>query len=394
MSWRHLPVQWLATIYVAVVSMLLFFWLGRMLGPAEFGQYNIALTWAALLGLLFDAGFKTLIFRQRIGGRSGAETLRRAFGHLAVMAFIGLAVGLYLWRTAGWLPLAVLAFVVFNTLANYYSAHLKGMGRFDAEAHWQIGARTVSAFIILAALVAWPSIAGIFFAWALGLLLWLVVKASWLRQHRPVVGYDWLQYKPVAALLMIDVATTVYFRTDVLLLKYLGVGSAEIGHYSLAYKVLEGITLMAAPVAQIFFREMRLSWLSGQHLAGRAVLFMGTSAVLAVLLTLASALWGGSFSVMVMGEGYRDMAKILPWLMLSLCFILPNAFLTQLALASEREWSYAGAAIVAAIANVGLNLWLIPAHGVMAAAWATIITEGVLMACLLWALRGAQWARG
>ena len=394
MSWRHLPAQWLATVFVAGVSMVLFFWLGRMLGPAVFGQYNIALTWAALCGLVFDAGFKTLIFRQEIGGRGGADTVRRAFGHLAVMAFVGAGVGLYLWRAAGWLPLAVLAFVVFNTLANFYSAHLKGMGSFDAEAGWQIGSRSASALVIVVALLAWPSVAGIFLAWALGLLLWLAGKAGWLRQQRPVVGYDWLQYKPVLALLTIDVATTVYFRTDVLLLKYLDVEPAEIGRYSLAYKVLEGITLMAAPVAQIFFREMRLSWLSGQHLAGRAAVFMGTSALFAVLLTAASAMWGEGFSVMVMGESYRGMAGILPWLMLSLCFILPNAFLTQLALASEREWSYAGAAIGAAIVNVGLNLWLIPAHGVMAAAWATIVTEGVLMVCLLWALRGPQWARG
>ena len=194
MSWRDLPAQWLATVYVAGVSMVLFFWMGRVLGPAEFGQYNVALTWAALCGLVFDAGFKTLIFRQEIGARGGAETVRRAFGHLAVMACIGLVVGLYLWRTAGWLPLAVLAFIAFNTLMNFYSAHLKGIGRFDAEAGWQIGSRSASALIIVVALVAWPSVAGVFLAWALGLLLWLAGKVGWLRQHRPVVDYDWLQY--------------------------------------------------------------------------------------------------------------------------------------------------------------------------------------------------------
>lgn len=387
MSWRHLPAQWLATIYVASVSMLLFFWIGRVLGPAGFGQYNVALTWAAFLGLLLDAGYKTLIFRHETGGLAAGEMVRRAFGHLGIMLLIGLAACFFLWPAAGWLPLGVLAYVAANTLANFYSAYLKGHGRFQDEAKWQVGCRSVSALIIVALLVMVPSIGGIFFAWAIALLAWLSRKGTWLSGHPPVVSHEWAQYRPVLAFLIIDVSTTIYFRIDVILLDRLDVAAAEIGQYSLAYKVLEGIALLMTPVAQIFFREMRLSWLSGQRLTNQVVLFLGASALLAGLLTLVTFLFGEGVVVSLLGESYRGMGQVLPWLMLSLCFVLPNAFLTQLALATEREWFYAGAAMLAAGVNIALNMMLIPGYGIFGATWATIVTEGVLMLALLLAMK-------
>lgn len=387
MSWRHLPAQWLATVYVAGVSMMLFFWMGHILGPGGFGQYNVALTWAALLGLLFDAGYKTLIFRHETGGVDTGEMVRRALGHLLLMVFVGLIVCLFLWPAAGWLPLGVLAFISVNTLANFYSAVLKGHGRFQDEAKWQVWCRSVSALMIVALLLVAPSIGGVFLAWAVGLFVLLFRNGDWINGHHPVIRHDLAQYRPVLALLTIDAATTVYFRIDVILMESLGVAATEIGRYSLAYKVLEGVALLMMPVAQIFFRETRLNWLSGQRLAKHVVLFLISSVLLAGVLSLASFLFAEWFVVNWLGEGYRGMAQVLPWLMLSLCFVLPNAFLTQLALATDREWSYAGAALLAAGVNVVLNLMLIPDRGIIGAAWATIITEGVLMLALLLGLK-------
>ena len=47
------------------------------------------------------------------------------------------------------------------------------------------------------------------------------------------------------------------------------------------------------------------------------------------------------------------------------------------------ERYYAAIAGFSALLNIGLNFWLIPVYGAMGAAWATLVTEGVLAVFLL-----------
>ncbi len=58
--------------------------------------------------------------------------------------------------------------------------------------------------------------------------------------------------------LTIDVATVFYFRSDIVLLEYFGNIEGDVGQYSAAYRILEGIILLATPVAMIAFRVLRL----------------------------------------------------------------------------------------------------------------------------------------
>lgn len=394
MTWRHLPFQWLATLYVAGASMALFFWIGRVFGPARFGEYSYALTLAALAGLLFDAGFKTLIFREEIGGQKTGKVAGQAFGHLILLTGIGAIVCILSPGTVS-LPLsAILAFLVTNTAVNFYSAHLKAQGDFRAEAAWQIVCRTASALFIIAALTFAAEPAMVFWGWAVGLGLCLMGVRHWLFSHTLCFRIDWIKYRPILALLLIDLATTVYFRIDVVLLDALGISSAEIGRYSIAYKVLEGFILLAAPVAQIFFREMRLNWLAGELFVGRLFSASLASAALAAALAGLTVLGGEQLLAFLLGDAYRGTAGVLSWLMLGLFFILPNALLTQAALAADREWAYARAAAWAAAANVALNLLLIPEHGIVGAAWATIATEAVLMIGLIYGVGFWRNTRG
>ena len=59
--------------------------------------------------------------------------------------------------------------------------------------------------------------------------------------------------------------------------------------------------------------------------------------------------------------------------------MIPNLVLTQATLAINREIFYAKINCVAALANIGLNFYLIPVMGAKGAAIGTIITEGLVM---------------
>ena len=59
--------------------------------------------------------------------------------------------------------------------------------------------------------------------------------------------------------------------------------------------------------------------------------------------------------------------------------MIPNLIVTQATLAIDGEHYYAKVTCVAALANIGLNLYLIPSMGARGAAIGTIATEGLLL---------------
>ena len=54
----------------------------------------------------------------------------------------------------------------------------------------------------------------------------------------------------------IEAATTIYYRCDIILLERLGGDPASVGYYAAAYRFLDGITLLAAPLGIIWFRKL------------------------------------------------------------------------------------------------------------------------------------------
>ena len=386
--------QWLATIYVAGVSMLLSFFLGRFLGPEGYGRYSYALTVAALLAVFQDGGFKTLIFRETV---TGYPVAAKSFDGLMSSALLYtlfstcfLLVVLFLIpeKSRKILQVAVICFG-FQTVAGFIGARLKGSGRFGRDALWQVGVRTLSA-VMIAVWIIWvsPDATGVFTAWLVGGGLALLIFREGRNLPRPQYSNQ-LKFliKNALAFVVVDAATIVYFRVDIVLLRWLTGNDVMIGQYAAAYRILEGVTLIAAPFSQLCFRQLRmLRQQSGAflRLADHLIFVMGTAALLLVLGSILAGRWVITFCF---GGAYLEAALLLPWIMGALFFILPNAILTQAAIALDLEYAYAGAAIGAALVNVGLNVWLIPRYEALGAAWATIITEAFLTMALIGGIR-------
>ncbi|MBF0200638.1 MAG: polysaccharide biosynthesis C-terminal domain-containing protein [Desulfamplus sp.] len=381
MSWSQLPHQTLASVTVASVSMILFFWMGRALGPEAFGGWNVVFTWAALGMLVVDGGFRVLIFREEAGGVLQGRIVDLAFGHWLVMALIALPVSGFFFP--GYLVMGAVVFVLASVAVGYRSAWLKAMGSFKEDALWQVKCRFLSAAVVAGVLIANAGVEYILWAWALGLLLCLLQIWPWLVTIRPVPDFNPGVYRPVAALLLIDAATVLYLRADILMLEWLGAGHQRIGLYVVAARVLEGVALLSAPVAHIFFRQVRLQWLAGIWQRESVLPLMAGSMCLGIILTGAAVMAGDTPWQWLLGPGYEGVGSILPWLLGATVFMLPNALLTQVALAIHGEWKYAMAAMAAALANILLNLWWIPVWDIYGAAMATVAAEALLMCVLI-----------
>lgn len=388
----NLTSQWLATLYTAAVSLGLTFVLGRVLGPDGFGSYSYILTIAMLFFILQDGGFKTLLFREKT---LPSEGLKRhedrlfswALGHSVVVTGAG---AFFAWVLPAPYRFGVFAAVIcfgFQAVINFISSELRARGLFPRDAMWQAMVRTSGAAGILLGMVfVTPSPWAIFAGWSLGLFLCL-----FLSPHPvPKPLFDGFRNQTLRNscfyFIAIDAATTVYYRCDILLLgRYLE--PASVGYYAAAYRFLDGIVLLAAPLSIIWFRRLRTVREERQNFWVQ-VGWMSTVMIAAsVCIVAAGILFSKEIVALTYGVEYADSAHLLPWLLGALIFLLPNGILTQAAIARNREGVYALAAGAGAVLNIGLNLLLIPGFGAMGAAWATVATEAFLMIALLAGLR-------
>ena len=394
---RPLITQWLATIYVAGFSMGMTFFLGRVFGPEIFGKYSYIITLASLFAILQDGGFRTLLFREFTSPSLPLKIDRLfpvALGHLLVVTALGsILILAFPFDDKLSLLLAMTAFGL-GTATNFISSFLKGKGEFSREAWWRVTVRSVSGagilcFIFLASIkVEW-----VLTGWIVGFLISLIFQREHSLKDVRLVKPDPQIYRSVATLMTIEVATLIYFKIDIVMLRHMEGALHQVGFYAAASRVLEGVLFLLFPFANVFFRELRLRADDPQKflkLNNKLVFFAG-------LLTLGIVPLGMQFGdeiiLLCFGPDYEQGGGLLYWLFLSLFFMIPNLVFTQSALAINREKYYALGACLAALSNIALNYYLIPLYGAKGAAFGTLITEAFLLTFLAWGIFSWYWKR-
>jgi O-antigen/teichoic acid export membrane protein len=395
---RSIGSQWVSVTYGAAVTFFLLLFLARRLGPSSLAVFLYIQTIAALFAILQDGGFQVLLFREKVApsGKLGftAEALVSGyFGYVTLVTLLGSAAVLLSPATFKIGFLLAFAYFALRCLTNLVSSLLKGQGSFEREALWRIQVNTLLALPVIF-LVGFtpPTPEKVFLAFIAGQVLLFATKngrgiLSWPKLTFP----PWRVWKTCLAFIIINGATTVYFRSGIVLLKHLQPDLALVGYYGVAFQILEGVVLFAAPIVHLVFRYMRLSWLDGKAFCHRFGRILTGAVAAALLLTAAGILFAPKVILLAYGKAYGPAADILPLLALSLLFLLPNYILTQGLIALNGERYYAAAASLCAVFNVGLNLFLIPRYLAIGAALSTVATEAFLTLLLgYWFIR---WRR-
>jgi O-antigen/teichoic acid export membrane protein len=149
--------------------------------------------------------------------------------------------------------------------------------------------------------------------------------------------------------------STAYNDIDKTMLSHYGMNAAN-GVYSMAYRVID-----VATIPGLAIREAAMTRAVPLGLAAGAVVFLS-----APLLPR------------LVGHGFGDTVFAMRWL----CAIpLFRAFhhMTGSALTGSGRQRYRTLSQgIAVCLNIGLNIWLIPRHGWLGAAWSSLLTDGLL----------------
>jgi O-antigen/teichoic acid export membrane protein len=365
---------------VTVIAML------NHLKPAGYGAFTTLVNYTAIVSVVLDLGFNVLYVREGARHRTEIQRyLRNVMSARVLMAIVSLVLLAVALRLAGLADLLAPAFVlmVLTSYASLLRNTLYALQRLGYEAVAVILESLVLIALVVAGIKTGQGLT--YFVWAYAaqyafscvyfaivLAVTRIATIGW--KFEPALLRTWLwQGLPFA---LTFVLTILYFRIDQPIVYALR-PHAEAGYYAAAYKPFEALlfipmTLLSVvfPVLSIYHRERRQDLLEAVSRFFRALLLIGWPMTVGIFV-LAHPLT----NVLHLYDQSEPALRILA-LALVIGFV-NNAFIGALS-ASDRQSSFTWAAGWSLLANVVLNLLLIPTFGYIGASWATVATEAVL----------------
>ena len=385
------------------LSFMLSALVGRLLGPGDLGAWSAT---AAVSSIIL--GFTLLGIESPVARRMAVEPALAAewLGH-----GMGMRLGISMPLSCLLIVMAVLLayrdsvpvefaaiYAIYASLGSISGLLSRGC-QILHHFSWQYIPLGLGSFPALVAAYFWIMHGGglltVVTCTAAGQLLGIIGLGIFMRRvANPCPRYDWQAWKSILAeswpLAVSTPFLAAYSRVDsVLLLNLKGAESA--GYYSAAYGFFIAFSGLASGVQAAMFPALAKSYVESPHIAyrlfKRGLRWMFGFAICGIIGTI---LLGRFALIMVYGEAFSVAEETLTVLMLASIFMVLNNTYGMTLNAMGQQKTAMVITIGGLVTNVIANLLLIPSYGFLGAAFATIVTEVVVLITLhLWMI--PQW---
>lgn len=385
-------VAWLVTERIARIcaGLLVTAWVGRYLGPANYGNLSYCVAYVSLWGSVAALGIDAIVVREL--SRDGAdptEILRSAFWIRAwsALTVTGLAIGFaYLASSIVESPRLMLVLAALSLLVQpvdiidyYFQATLKSRRTVRARI-FGIGLGALGRLVLITAqapaeaFAAMLTVESIFFAIVMFWQFRSDPPAGSRRASRTMVRRLLADGVPI---LVSNFAILFYMRFDQILLRQLG-GANASGTFAASLPFVEGwyvigmsISTSLLPRLSRLFASDRTAFLEQLRKAMRAVLF-GALLIVGLVSLVARPLVESLF-----GTAYGDSVEVLRIQIWSLVFIFLGVMENIWIITGNRRRLRAAKAGCGAVTNVLLNVLLIPRFGAAGCAMSAVASQAV-----------------
>ena len=385
---RNTTIVLTAKVIARLIALVTVLYMIRRLGTGSYGLFSALINLTAIASVALDLGFNVLFVRE--GAREHGQIqryLRNVMSLRLLMSAVALLLLAALVYPLGLGDLIVPGFVLM-VLTSYSTLLRNGLYAVQQLGYEAVGVVLESLILLALVLYGGSTNQGVaYYVWAYAaqygfscvyfsvvLALKRIAVIGWSFETAFLREWFW-KGLPFA---LTFVLTIIYFKVDQPLV-LLFHGRIDASLYAAAYKPIEAllfvpITFLSVvfPVLSVYYRERSAEMLDALNRFFKALLLMGWPASVGIFV-LAHPL-----TPLLLGHAYVDSEaplRILA-LVLGLAFV-NNAFIGALN-AADRQASFSWAAGWSVVANVVLNLVLIPPFSYIGASWATVGTEIVL----------------
>lgn len=373
------------------VGLLVGVWIARYLGPEQFGMLNFALAFTGLFGAIATVGLQGIVVRNIV---RAPESAGLTLGTAGLLQLLGGLVS-YL------LILGVIAFLrPHDALARTIVAILGATMLFKAgeiAVYWfesQVQSKyTVwvqnGVFLIFAALkvvlilnhasllaFVWVSLAEAAVV-ALALIIVMNRLGHTLASLKVTAQHAVTLFRDCWPLIFSGIAVSIYMKIDQVMLSQM-VGDAEVGIYSAAVRISEVWHFIPmAIVASVFPSVLEAKKHSQSLYIARLQKLYDSMVIISVAIALPMSFLATPVVALIFGDSYRDAGHILAIHTWTSIFIFLGVASSQWFLTENQQTLSMQRTCIGCIANICLNIWLIPAHGATGAAIATLASQAI-----------------
>ena len=378
----------------------------RRLNADPFGVMAFAMATGWLLGVATDAGLSMHLARETARHpQHGRRFLIEILSLRAGLAFFAATLTVLAtpclvpqhWRLQFMLVMtAQLCGAVIETIAHYF----RGLQRSEIESAIHLAYRLTVLTLAMAVLWWWrrldylgiamlvPGVIAMLVSLAIALNLSIRLKSDTTGESGEIQGRppsDGLTARsffrdifPLGAAVLIS---ALYFRIDVYFIQQWH-GFQPVGGYNAAFRLVEALRLLPAAVMAVTFpmlvqtTDMQLVRTIGGRLA-----------VAGLALAAVCGLGATVIVPLIYGESYAYAAPAFAVLSLALPLFFLNYALTHQVIAWDGQRAFLTIVTIALAGNIAANLLLVPTRGIVGAAIATVLTEVIVTAGCLYALR-------
>ena len=372
----------------------------RYLGDENFGVYSLAGALMYFVFLLNDLGVNTY-FTREVSRDLGAAP--RWFANALTLKLVTVILSVLfvpvIWLLPSLTPEARWAVVIFcgyGVLSSFFQlsfALFRAQERMGYETLILVAEKIITSGAGIALLVQGYGLLAFCSVFVLGGMLSLLFSL-WIIQKKffPIrLGFDRQFLREIAGkalpfgLSMFLV--TVYDRVALLMLSAMA-SAQEVGWYAAAYKLLSLTNLVPTILVTALFPALSREAALGSDEAAR-IFTKGLKYLvfLALPMIAGATLLADELAVFMFGADFKNAAPALQILSWVSGILFLNIFLATLLTAANHQKKLVFVQIAGLCVNIGLNYVLIPQYSIAGSAFATVITEGlILIFCLLFAL--------
>ena len=370
----------------------------RILGPAGYGVITYGLAVGVVLAPATDLGMQLIVTREIAHAERIAPRLAGVSLALKLLLTVG-AIGLLL--SISWLRSDATAFATFAfglalisaSFAEYFGYVFRGLRRVELDAALTLVLRLCVFAFGFAALLLRPSVNGVAMAYVLGNSLAALLGYLWLRHRffKPA-----LETKRLASLALLRQAlplggaillSLLYTRTSIFLLDALS-SSAVVGEYGVALRLTEPLALIPAAIMAAVFPALAHTMTQESYAATRPLRLrtIGFLALCGSLIAAGGLLLAPWLIHFLYGSQYAGSTAALQILALATLPMFINYALTHFLVARRQQRLNLIFNAIIFVINLILCWWLIPRFGPSGAAFATVLSETLLLTLCVVAL--------
>ncbi|MEJ2883713.1 flippase [Pedobacter sp. GR22-6] len=374
-----------------LLSMVVSFMIAKYLGPSSFGDLSFVDALTAIVAAVGTLGLDTFIIREIINEPEKKDeilgtSLWMRIGTSAIIIPLSVCIYLFFHSTSDkpGQPLTLLVFFLsaasffrsFNIIDSYFQSQVQSKYVVQVQNICVILSAILKIFLVwIQAELIWFAVALTFDACilALGLVYMYHLRGFKMRSWTFNLQRAKSLLKQSFPLILSAVMVSIYMKIDTVMIKPL-VGSVEVGIYSAAAKISEAwYFIPTAIVTSVFPAIINARKTDLERYHKRLINLYDLLVYISLPVALFISFFGSDIIHLIFGDKYNGAGPMLSIHIWSGIFVFLGSASSQYLLAEGYTSISFQRTALGALANILLNLWLIPLYGGMGASIATLI---------------------